>query len=298
MPTRKKPAPTPNSAPSSKRVTTTRAKTSKGAGKTPTTASTPARKPPVRRYTKAQIRRNQIIALAVVALAIVGMVFLIKWAAGLFAQWQASQAAEAKAYQLKMAQRTFDPPEKCEAEALEVTLEGFSPLVSVGAGNSAKLSVKNTGKVPCLTEYNPAQSGWEIRSGNQIIANSAACQGSEVAGTPLLLGTGMTWTHQVHWDALVHNSDCSASANVAQSGTYRAQALWNGKAVGKESVFAIQDHPVAQPQNQSAEQTGNGDQKDRAETGRGEDSAATRDETASGGKTGSASPPPSDTANG
>ncbi len=181
---------------------------------------------------------------------------------------------------------------------MEVTLEGFSPLVSVGAGNSAKLSVKNTGKVPCLTEYNPAQSGWEIRSGNQIIANSAACQGSEVAGTPLLLGTGMTWTHQVHWDALVHNSDCSASANVAQSGTYRAQALWNGKAVGKESVFAIQDHPVAQPQNQSAEQTGNGDQKDRAETGRGEDSAATRDETASGGKTGSTSPSPSDTANG
>lgn len=202
--------------------------------------SQPGRKP---KYTKAQIRRNRIIALFIVVLAIIGMVLLIREVGAAFAKWQAAQAADAKAYQLKMEQRTFPAPDPCPPEALDLTLSHPSAVVLVGSGNQAEMTLRNAGETACTVVIDPAKVGIQILSGNQIIYNSTACLPEKRDTKQLLLDKGMTWKTKLNWDGLVQNADCSPATQKATAGTYRFHAVWDGAAKGEETVFVLQDPP-------------------------------------------------------
>lgn len=230
-------------------TTTTRKSPSRTTGKTPKNQGKP--RPP--KYTEAQIRRNRLIALAIVILAIVGMVLAIREVAAAFTRWQTAQAAEAKAYQLRMEERTFPPPKPCPDNSLEIALTHPSAVINVGAGGQAEMTVHNTGKTACTVMIDPAKVGMQIISGNQIIFNSTSCQPTDAPTQQLLLDRGMTWKQTLNWDGLVHNADCSPASNVATAGTYRLNAVWNGAVTGPETVFALQNpppDPTPAPENQ------------------------------------------------
>ncbi|WP_308536279.1 hypothetical protein [uncultured Mobiluncus sp.] len=220
----------------------TASKTQSGtAGKTGKNRGKP--RPP--KYTEAQIRRNRLIALAIVILAIVGMVLMIREVATAFTRWQAAQAAEAKAYQIRMEERTFPAPQPCPDKSLEITLTHPSAVINVGAGDQAEMTLHNAGKTACTVIIDPAKVGMQIISGNQIIYNSTSCQPADAPTRQLLLDRGMTWKQNLSWDGLVHNADCSPASQAAVAGTYRLNAVWNGAVSGPETVFALQDPPPA-----------------------------------------------------
>lgn len=202
-------------------------------------------KPRPPKYTEAQIRRNRLIALAIVILAIVGMVLVIREVATAFTRWQAAQAEDARAYQIRMAERTFSPPRPCVDKSLEITLTHPSAVINVGAGDQAEMTLHNAGKAACTVMIDPAKVGMQIISGNQIIYNSTKCQPADAPTRQLLLDRGMTWKQNLSWDGLVHNADCSPASQAAVAGTYRLNAVWNGAVSGPETVFALQDPPPA-----------------------------------------------------
>lgn len=202
-------------------------------------------KPRASKYTKAEIRRNRLIALVIVIVAIAGMVLAIREVAMAFTRWQAAQAAEAKAYQIRMEQRTFPAPQPCPDDSLEITLTHPSAVINVGAGDQAEMTVHNTGKTACTVMIDPAKAGMQIISGNQIIYNSTACQSADAPTKQLLLDKGMTWTQTLSWDGLVHNADCTPASQAATAGTYRLNAMWNGAVSGAETVFTLQNPPPA-----------------------------------------------------
>lgn len=212
---------------------------SQTAGKTPKTRG----KPRPSKYTKAEIRRNRLIALAIVILAIVGMVLVIREVATAFTRWQSAQAAEAKAYQIRMEERTFPPPKPCPDNSLEIALTHPSAVINVGAGDQAEMTLHNAGKTACTVMIDPAKVGIQIISGNQIIYNSTSCQPADAPTRQLLLDRDMTWKQTLSWDGLVHNADCSPASEAAVAGTYRLNAVWNGAVNGPETVFALQNPP-------------------------------------------------------
>lgn len=220
---------------------TARQAQSQTAGKTLKTHGKP--RPP--KYTQAQIRRNRLIALAIVILAIVGMVLVIREVAAAFTRWQSAQAAEAKAYQIRMEERTFPAPQPCPDNSLEITLTHPSAVINVGAGDQAEMTLHNAGKTACTVMIDPAKVGIQIISGNQIIYNSTSCQPADAPTRQLLLDRGMTWKQTLSWDGLVHNADCSPASEAAVAGTYRLNAVWNGAISGSETVFALQNPPPA-----------------------------------------------------
>ena len=197
------------------------------------------------KYTKAQMRRNRLIALAIVILAIVGMVVAIREVAAAFTRWQATQAAEAKAYQMRMEERTFPAPQPCADKSLGITLTHPSAVLTVGAGDQAEMVVHNTGKTACTVVIDPTKVGMQIISGNQIVFNSTSCQPADAPRKQLLLDRGMTWKQVLKWDGKMQNADCSPASDAAAAGTYRLNAVWNGAVTGTETVFAIQDPPPA-----------------------------------------------------
>ncbi|WP_338106831.1 hypothetical protein [Mobiluncus porci] len=212
--------------------------------KTPTRSAKTSARP---KYTPEEIRRNRIIAVgALLAIAIIVVALVMAVRAGIAAvgRWQQAQAAEAKAYQLRMEQRTFDPPKPCEKEALQTSLTHASPVVYVGAGDQLELTMQNTGKVACTVTVDPAKIGVQVVSGNQIIYNSTACQGDKTPQKQLLLDVNMSWKYPLSWDGKVQNADCSPSNQAAKAGTYRFQAIWNGTLMPEETVFVVQDAPA------------------------------------------------------
>ena len=203
------------------------------------------------KYTPAQIRRNRIVALIIVVVLIVAMVFLIRWALGVFASWQSAQAKEAYAYQRRMEQREFPAPKACDDKSLRITLTHSSPIVNEGAGDNFLMTLENAGKTACTVTVRPDKAGVEIVSGNQIVFNSTKCQPPDVAekGLPLLLDRKMKWHQTLSWDGKTQDANCAAPTQIAAAGTYRFKVVWEGVTRPEETVFAIQAPPPA-PENE------------------------------------------------
>lgn len=180
-----------------------------------------------------------MILLGLVAAMVVGV------RAGMSAleKWQKKQAAEAKAYQMRMEERTFTPPQPCPADSLNFSLTHSSPLIYVGAGHQMELQIQNSGKAACTVVISPKKLGVEVMSGNQVIYNSTICQGDKPPTKQLLLDTGMSWKQNLNWDGTVQNIDCSPSGQIARAGTYRFKALWDNAPIGEESVIVLQNPP-------------------------------------------------------
>lgn len=205
------------------------------------------------RYTPAQIRRNRLIALAIILVLIVLAVFAIRAIAGAFGKWQAEQAAEAKAYQIRMEQRTFPPPSPCPANAIKMELTHPSPVVDEGAGDIFHLALTNTGKTPCTMSADFKKIGVQIVSGNQIVYNSTACRKDETNSKQLLLGPNMTWKQDLLWDGRIQPADCSAPGEIAKTGTYRFLPLRDGFPGGEETAFVLRPAPQPSPSETSTE---------------------------------------------
>ena len=206
--------------------------------------------------TPAEIRRNRIVALIIVVVLIVAMVFLIRWALGVFASWQSAQAKEAYAYQRRMEQREFPAPKVCDDKSLRVTLTHPSPILNEGAGDNLLMTLENTGTTACTVTVRPDKAGVEIASGNQIIYNSTRCQPPDVAekGLPLLLDRKMKWHQTLSWDGKTQDANCEAPSQVAAAGTYRFKVVWEGVTRPEETVFAIQAPPPASESEPNASQ--------------------------------------------
>lgn len=189
--------------------------------------------------------------LALVVVAIVGTVMVIRSSMAALGRWQKTQAAEDKAYQIRMEERTFEPPKPCAAPNLKITLTPSAPLVYVGAGDKMAFEIQNTSKTPCTVVIDPKKSGVQIVSGNQIVYNSTSCQPEKAATKQLLLGAEKSWKQTLNWDGMVQNPDCSAATQVARAGTYRSKAIWDGVAVDPETVLALQDPPPPPPQTEN-----------------------------------------------
>ncbi|STO16006.1 Uncharacterised protein [Mobiluncus mulieris] len=208
-----------------------------------------------RKYTPAQIRRNRIIALMILALVVVviiAIVMVIRSSVAALERWQKNQAAEDRAYQIRMEERTFEPPKPCAASNLKIALTPGAPLVYVGTGEKMAFEIQNASKTPCTVVIDPRKSGVQIVSGNQIVYNSTSCQPEKTATKQLLLAGGKSWKQTLNWDGMVHNSDCSPATQVARAGTYRSQAIWDGVAVDPETVLALQDPPPPSAQTENS----------------------------------------------
>lgn len=180
--------------------------------------------------------------------AIIGIVLAIRAGLATFGRWQQAQAAEAKAYQLRMEERTFDPPQPCPGESLQISLTHPAPLIYVGTNSEMEFEVRNSGKTACTVVIDPKKVGVQIVSGNQIVYNSTHCQGEKSPTKQLLLGVNKTWKQTLSWDGMVQNADCSPSQQVARAGTYRSKAIWEGAPIGSETVLALQDPPPPPPE--------------------------------------------------
>lgn len=193
-----------------------------------------ARKP---RYTRAEIRRNRIVALliilGIVAVIVVGVRAAWGWVQGMFdAQSQdLAEIREARAI------KTYPAPGPCPLTDLEFSAAAGMPAISPGGKLDVTLRVTNKSTEPCTIDGAEAHLGIQIVSGNQIIWNSTTCPATSELN--LLLDKSSYWEATRTWQGRLAGVDCAAPAAAAKPGTYRVTAYFDGQAQGGESVFVV-----------------------------------------------------------
>lgn len=143
------------------------------------------RKPAAKRFTRAQVRRNQGIALLVG----LGAVFALGWA-GFFAVGKASEAIKdvfaqeaQRAAEIREASavRTFPTPQDCAGADLNFSLSAPGLMYS-GGTLETQVKVTNQSQTPCLIKGGAASLGILVVSGSQNIWNSTTCPAPSQTG--------------------------------------------------------------------------------------------------------------------
>ncbi len=124
--------------------------------------------------------------------------------------------------------------------AKDLSFSATAIQTRVGAGENLALTIVNIGRTACFTSLGRVDIA--IRSGDQLIYDSARCTSRDKEATPLLLSPGDPWSSSVSWDGRVYSEGCSTpegGAPVASEGTYRAQLSFAGVPVTSELVFTV-----------------------------------------------------------
>ena len=124
--------------------------------------------------------------------------------------------------------------------AKDLSFSATATQTRVGSGENLALTMVNIGRTACFTSLGRVDMA--IRSGDQLIYDSARCASRDEDATPLLLSPGDPWSSSLAWDGRVYVQGCSTpegGAPLASAGTYRAQLSFAGVPVTSELVFTV-----------------------------------------------------------
>lgn len=124
--------------------------------------------------------------------------------------------------------------------AKDLSFSATATQTRVGSGENLALTMVNIGRTACFTSLGRVDLA--IRSGDQLIYDSARCASRDEEATPLLLSPGDPWSSSLAWDGRVYVQGCSTpegGAPLANEGTYRAQLSFAGVPVTSELVFTV-----------------------------------------------------------
>ena len=124
--------------------------------------------------------------------------------------------------------------------AKDLSFSATATQTRVGSGENLALTMVNIGRTACFTSLGRVDLA--IRSGDQLIYDSARCASRDEEATPLLLSPGDPWSSSLAWDGRVYAQGCSTpegGAPLASEGTYRAQLSFAGVPVTSELVFTV-----------------------------------------------------------
>ncbi|GAA1716653.1 hypothetical protein GCM10009809_10890 [Isoptericola hypogeus] len=115
------------------------------------------------------------------------------------------------------------PATACRADAVDVGLAVTSPTVVLGLAQVFDVSVRNTGRVPCLIDGAEASRSVTVTdsSGKERVWSSSDCADGE---TMLLLGPEDVAAHDVRWLTERSAPGCEGEQAALEPGTYRATA--------------------------------------------------------------------------
>jgi hypothetical protein len=112
------------------------------------------------------------------------------------------------------------PVGPCPDASVAVTAEAAQDRYAAGGAVVLRLTVRNTGTVPCLRPLGQGAVELTVFSGSDRIWSSDDCRPGGPPG-PLLLAPGQARTQTITWNGMRSRPGCTGAGERSQAGTYR-----------------------------------------------------------------------------
>lgn len=111
-------------------------------------------------------------------------------------------------------------PARCDESSITVTAAADAETYPAGVLPHFTAEVRNISDAPCRLASEEAARTWTVRSGDDVVWNTADCDYPQDSTTHRL-GAGKAITYSVVWDRHRTLDGCPSPGDEAQPGTYR-----------------------------------------------------------------------------
>lgn len=132
-------------------------------------------------------------------------------------------------------------PVACEPDAVELRIDLAGDSLEHGQEAQFPVTVTNTGQVPCMVDIGHSDLRLDIYSGDDLTWSTDDCSADLPEHRDMLLDLDTSETVTITWDGNRPDSDGCDAGDVADTGTYRAEAVLDldGDEAEDDQVFGL-----------------------------------------------------------
>lgn len=207
-----------------------------------TDVRTPVRRPAATRPPARVFWVRRLIALAVLAVLVVGVYllgsFLVSTVKGLLPTGEpATQAQDEPSAPTTQAAQA-PGPQPCAPEAVGIALTADATTYAAGTNPTFTVHLETTGSVPCTVDAGEALRQVVITSGDDRVWASTDCVAADAPGRLLLLEPGFPDETPLTWTRVRSAEGCPDGLPAPRAGTYQAVATILGVST-EPTVFGL-----------------------------------------------------------